>query len=392
MSNPPSNNASGASTPNPRFQAQQSTQASVVDLLSNQTVGLVNLSDYRKRRAEAIEQKERDVQGFEIPPIVSDATTPLNSNESGTNTPNEDGKPLKKKKKVKKAILSFGGDDEEESGPAVSQPVAESIPNVDSGPLICNAPKKSKFAPNASISIVPKPLTKRTLLQESKEREALRKEYLALQDRVKSAEFAIPFVFFDGGNLPGGTCRVTKGDYIWKFLDGSRKVGAEVGAYEDAKERNAASAARARREWAKVGVDDLMMVRGEIIIPPHYDFYYFIMNKSKGPGGRVLFDYSTQPPASMDEEAEENEDRTTSHDYDPLSQPSASKAKPKPKTPITELEGANDDPSFTKVVDRRWYEKNKHIYPASVWQTFDSEKDYLKEVKRDVGGNAFFFS
>jgi len=38
------------------------------------------------------------------------------------------------------------------------------------------------------------------------------------------------------------------------------------------------------------------------------------------------------------------------------------------------------------------YERNKHIFPASVWQEFDPEKDYQKEVKRDAGGNAFFFS
>lgn len=44
---------------NPRFTSQTKTAE---DLLSTQTVGLVNLSDYRKRRAEAIEQKERDVQ------------------------------------------------------------------------------------------------------------------------------------------------------------------------------------------------------------------------------------------------------------------------------------------------------------------------------------------
>jgi protein FAM50 len=50
---------SGASTPNPRFTSQTKTAE---DLLANQTVGLVNLSDYRKRRAEAIEQKERDAQ------------------------------------------------------------------------------------------------------------------------------------------------------------------------------------------------------------------------------------------------------------------------------------------------------------------------------------------
>lgn len=59
---------------------------------------------------------------------------------------------------------------------------------------------------------------------------------------------------------------------------------------------------------------------------------------------------------------------------------------------LSELEGASDDPTFTKVVDRRWYQRNKHIYPASVWQEFDPEKDYSKEIPRDTGGNAFFFS
>jgi protein FAM50 len=54
-----SNPASGSSTPNPRFTPQAKTTE---DILSTQTVGLVNLSDFRKRRAEALEQKERDAQ------------------------------------------------------------------------------------------------------------------------------------------------------------------------------------------------------------------------------------------------------------------------------------------------------------------------------------------
>lgn len=58
---------------------------------------------------------------------------------------------------------------------------------------------------------------------------------------------------------------------------------------------------------------------------------------------------------------------------------------------ISTLEGADDDPAITKVVDRRWYERNKHIYPASLWQDFEPEKDYVKEIRRDLGGNAFFY-
>lgn len=121
---------------------------------------------------------------------------------------------------------------------------------------------RSKITPNASVSVVPKAQTKRSLLQESQARETLRKEFIQLQERVKASEIAIPFVFYDGSNIPGGICRVKKGDFVWVFLDGSRKVGAGLGV--GGKD---AEGAKARREWARVGVDDLMLVRGEIIIP-----------------------------------------------------------------------------------------------------------------------------
>ena len=32
--------------------------------------------------------------------------------------------------------------------------------------------------------------------------------------------------------------------------------------------------------------------------------------------------------------------------------------------------------SAGKVVDRHWYSKNKHIYPASRWAPFDAEKNF----------------
>lgn len=62
------------------------------------------------------------------------------------------------------------------------------------------------------------------------------------------------------------------------------------------------------------------------------------------------------------------------------------------RLPDSELEGALDDPAGTKVVDRRWYERNKHIYPASTWEEFDSTRDYSKGTRKDGEGNAYFFS
>jgi protein FAM50 len=70
---------SGASTPNPRFVAQNTTAE---DQLKSQTVGLVALSDFRKRRAEVLEQSQRDrTLG---PGTSSGAATP-----SGTSTPRD---------------------------------------------------------------------------------------------------------------------------------------------------------------------------------------------------------------------------------------------------------------------------------------------------------------
>lgn len=114
------------------------------------------------------------------------------------------------------------------------------------------------------------------------------------------------------------------------------------------------------------------------------------MNKSTGPGGRRLFDYSSTA-LTRRANAEEEPYKST---VDGLStaaaraQAQAAQAFPDVNT----LEGASDDPTMTKVVDRRWYERNKHIYPASTWQEFDPEKDYASEVRKDTGGNTYFFT
>ena len=241
-------------------------------------------------------------------------------------------------------------------------------------------------------------MTKSALLQEAQTREQLRKEFLIMQEIVKATEVIIPFVFYDGTNIPGGACKVKKGDYIWLFLDRSRKVGAElgVGGAGGGGGGGGGEKTKSRNEWARVGVDDLMLVRGEIIIPHHYELYYFIVNKNLGPNSIPLFDYSSTATTSRSTSPAPG---NNNNNYDPISlHPSSKSSKKSTNTgQVTaadrnNLEGVNDDPSFTKVVDRRWYERNKHIFPASVWEEFDPGKDYAKGVRKDAEGNAFFFS
>ncbi|KAK3046243.1 hypothetical protein LTS18_013416, partial [Coniosporium uncinatum] len=104
-SDPSSRSPSRSSTPtasnNPRFVSQNATAE---DLLKTQTVGLVQLDDFRKRRAEAIEAKGASHSG---------ASTPA----TGASTP----QPTKKKRKtVAKGKLSFGLDDDEETDSSAS--------------------------------------------------------------------------------------------------------------------------------------------------------------------------------------------------------------------------------------------------------------------------------
>lgn len=269
---------SNSSTPaqaQSRFKAPNNM--STQERISTNTVGLVNLSDFRKRRAEVLEQQEREAREA----LRSGTTTPL-IDRSQSATPNNlsDGgseRPVKKQKKPKKALVSFGDDEEvDDAGPALKSkgkankatiPISkggdQSEPSTDGDKDLGDKDSKKpggKIVANTSVGFVPRAMTKSALRREAAERDALRKEFLALQEAVKATEIAMPFVFYDGTNIPGGTVRVKKGEFVWVFLDKSRKVGAELGV---GGEKNA----NVRREWARVGVDDLMLVRGTMIIP-----------------------------------------------------------------------------------------------------------------------------
>lgn len=183
--------------------------------------------------------------------------------------------PAAKKKKTKKGAakgkLSFAvdGDEDEDEGPVAasnaSTPASQTLGIAPASPAPTAEESdglKKRLGPNASVAVAPKVMTKAALLKEAQAREQLRKEFVVMQDAVKATEFLIPFVFFDGSNIDGGTARVKKGDHVWLFLDRSRKIGAARGVIGTGEKNN-----NARREWARVSVDDLMLVRGELIIP-----------------------------------------------------------------------------------------------------------------------------
>ncbi|KIV93810.1 hypothetical protein PV10_04997 [Exophiala mesophila] len=356
--------------------------ATTEDLLKSQTVGLVNLADFRKRRADVLEQKEKEARDGS-----SGLRTPDVEDSDGALNTTSGQRPKKKKKKAAKGLLSFGGDEEDEDGDNAGNTKISSRPTSASGLRASTEPHldssedtipRRKLTPNPNSSLpAPRALTKAARTAEALARDKLRKEFLEIQEVVKETEISIPFVFYDGANIPGGRVKVRKGDHIWLFLERCRKVGAELGVAGSGSGGGGSSFKSkedSKKQWARVGVDDLMCVRGQVIVPHHYEFYYFIANRIPDPAreGRLLFEYSGTASARS-QTSETNLLRVPGQD---------------------DLEGYNDDPALTKVVDRRWYEKNKHIYPASVWKEFKVGKEFeeLAKGRRDAQGNAFFFS
>ncbi|GAB7361590.1 hypothetical protein MBLNU230_g1642t1 [Neophaeotheca triangularis] len=393
---------SGDSTPNQRFAAQS---LDAEDVLKGNTVGLVHLSDFRKRRAEALEQTTG-----ESSPAGTGANTPDGREASS--------KPVfkKKKKSVKKGGgLSFN-DDEDEGQQQQQQEEREVTQtpgsNTPATKYVSSAPAtdgedseststpfvKKRLRPNSNAPFHAKALTKAAMAKETQLKEQLKQEFLRTQEAVKQTEFSIPFVFYDGSNTPGGVCRMKKGDFVWLFLDRARKMGADMAS-------KAQTTDRTRKDWARIGVDDLMLVKGDLIIPHHFDFHYFIINKTVGYNEKPVFPLSSEPTEAtpkellnqpVSDEAATPEPKPSSDLASNLT--TASDLKQQKATiaastmPETELEGYTDDPRLTKVVDSRWYNRNKHIYPASIWENFDPARDYTKGPRVDQQGNAFFFS
>ena len=162
----------------------------------------------------------------------------------------------KKRKQPVTAKLSFDRDEDDEPANHSKRSKSASAKDDES-----DSSTRKRLGPNTSV-VAPKVMTKSAQLKEIGKKELLRKEFLLMQEAVKATEFEIPFVFFDGTNNPGGRCRIKKGEHVWLFLDRSRKIGADLGVTGGEGGRTGT-----RREWARISVDDLMLVRGEIIIP-----------------------------------------------------------------------------------------------------------------------------
>ncbi|XVF45474.1 hypothetical protein PTKIN_Ptkin02bG0209300 [Pterospermum kingtungense] len=156
--------------------------------------------------------------------------------------------------------------------------------------------------------------------KEQAERERLRKQWLREQEQIKNEPLQITYSYWDGT----GHRRVLKGDTIGEFL---RAVQQQL--------------APEFREIRTTFVENLLYVKEDLIIPHQHSFYELIVNKARGKSG-PLFHFDV------------HEDVRT----------------------IADATIEKDESHAGKVVERHWYEKNKHIFPASRWEIFDPTKKW----------------
>jgi len=229
-----------------------------------------------------------------------------------------DGESKKKKDKKSKlkpsSALSFNLDEEE--GDDDSEPVV---------PL-----KKKKLGKNPDVDTSFLPDREREEI-ERQEREKIRQEWVEKQEKIKSEDVEITYSYWDGSGHRR-TVTMKKGNTISQFL---QKCIEQL-----RKDYN---------EFRAITTENLMYVKEDLIIPQHYTFYDFIVNKARGKSG-PLFSFDVHEDVRV----------------------------------ISDASVEKDESHAGKVVLRSWYERNKHIFPASRWEPYDPEKKWEKYTISDA--------
>uniref|UniRef100_A0A3P8UNI9 Family with sequence similarity 50 member A n=1 Tax=Cynoglossus semilaevis TaxID=244447 RepID=A0A3P8UNI9_CYNSE len=157
--------------------------------------------------------------------------------------------------------------------------------------------------------------------EENRRREELRQEWKQKQEKIKSEEIEITFSYWDGAGHRR-TVKMKKGNTIQNFLQRALEV--------------------LRKDFSELrsaGVEQLMYIKEDLIIPH-------------------VSTWNLWPLFSFDV-----------HDDIRL---------------VNDATVEKDESHAGKVVLRSWYEKNKHIFPASRWEPYDPEKKWDKYTVRSI--------
>uniref|UniRef100_A0A0A9XJH9 Protein FAM50 homolog n=1 Tax=Lygus hesperus TaxID=30085 RepID=A0A0A9XJH9_LYGHE len=146
----------------------------------------------------------------------------------------------------------------------------------------------------------------------------LEREWNEKQDALKLEKIEVTYSYWDGSGHRYSVV-ITKGTRIDEFLNTVRLHLQNTFP-----------------ELRNVNADNLLYVKEDVIIPHHYTFYDLLITRARGRTG-PLFHFDVHDDLRV--EADHRVEKDESH--------------------------------AGKVVTRTWYERNKHIYPATRWRLYD---------------------
>lgn len=226
-----------------------------------------------------------------------------------------------KEKTEKRSKLSFGFEEEEDDNDEEDNTEKE-LEDVDKKRTIEEPEKFKRLGKNPDVdtSFLP---DKEREDEENEERERLRQEWVEKQAKLKAETVEITYSFWDGSGHRRKVL-MQKGDSIQKFL---------TKCLHDLRPQFS--------ELKSVDAVNLMYVKEDLIIPHYTTFYDFIITKARGKSG-PLFNFDAYEDIRI----------------------------------INDATISKDESHAGKVCLRNWYERNKHIFPASRWEPYDAEKKW----------------
>jgi protein FAM50 len=177
--------------------------------------------------------------------------------------------------------------------------------------------KKLKKNPDVETSFLPD-REREEDMEEAKEK--LRLEWQETQKVVREEMLEVIYSYWDGTGHRR-SIKLKKGTTIGEFLELVRQQLSK-----EFKEARTSSS------------DEYMYVKEDLIIPHSYSFYDLIIRKARGKSG-PLFQFDVHEDIRL----------------------------------MGDATVEKDESHPGKVVSRRWYDRNKHIFPASRWEVFDIE-------------------
>uniref|UniRef100_A0A674GY97 Protein FAM50A n=2 Tax=Taeniopygia guttata TaxID=59729 RepID=A0A674GY97_TAEGU len=270
--------------------------------LKSSTVGLVTLNDMKAKQEALVKEREKQLAKRE------------QSRELQLQLERQRERQRKQEAQRKISSLSFSLGHEEEEEEEAEAPE--------------EAPKKRKLGKNPDVDTSFLPDREREE-EENRLREELRQEWEAKQEKIKNEEIEITFSYWDGSGHRR-TVKMKKGNTMQQFLQKALEI--------------------LRKDFSELrsaGVEQLMYIKEDLIIPHHHSFYDFIVTKARGKSG-PLFNFDVHEDVRL----------------------------------LSDATVEKDESHAGKVVLRSWYEKNKHIFPASRWEPFDPEKRWDKYTIR----------